>query len=88
MQLGCHPHPVAHLTRVCLLVGAVATLFLGIFVLKEVVEGDLPSLCDVVNLSYDTWHVLLLLLLVNVADNPRFNWIYMDRNLGVVDCFR
>ena len=73
--------------RVCLLVGAVVTLFLGISVLKEVVEGDLPSLCHVENLSYETWHVLLLLL-VNVADNPRFNWIYMDRNLGVVDCFR
>ena len=87
MQHGCHPHPVAHPARVCLLVGAVATLFLGILLLKEVVEGDLPSLCDVVNLSYDTWHVLLLLL-VNVADNPRFNWIYMDQNLGVVDCFR
>jgi len=72
MQHGCHRHPVAHPTRVSLLVGAVATLFLGIFVLKEVVEGDLPSLCNVVNLSYDTWHALLLLL-VNVVDNPRFN---------------
>ena len=72
MQHGCHPHPVAQPTRVSLLIGVVATLFLGISVLKEVIEGDLPSLCDVVNLSYDTWHVLLLLL-VNVADNPRFN---------------
>ena len=86
MQHGCHPHPVAHPTRVCLLIGAVATLFLGILLLKEVVEGDQPSLCDVVNLSYDTWHVLLLL--VNVADNPRFIWIYKDRNHGIVDCFR
>jgi len=87
MQHGCHPHPVAHPTRVCLLVDAAATLFLGISVLKEVVEGDLPSLYDVVNLSYDTWHVLLLLL-VNMADNPRFIWIYKDQNLGIVDYFR
>ena len=58
--------------------------------LKEVVEGNLPSLYDVVNLSYDMWHVLLLLLLllVNVADNPRFIWIYKDQNLGIVDYFR
>ena len=87
MQHGCHPHPVAHPTRVCLLIGAVATLFLGISVLKEVVEGDLPSLYDVVNLSYDTWHVLLLLL-VNVADNPRFIRIYKDQNLGIIVYFR
>ena len=87
MQHGCHPHPVAHTTRVCLLVGAVATLFLGISVLKEVVEGNLPSFCNVVNLIYDTWHVLLLLL-VNVADNPRFIRIYKDQNLGIVDYFR
>ena len=86
MQHGCHPHPVAHPTRVCLLVGAVATLFLGILLLKEVIEGDQPSLYDVVNLSYDTWHVLLLL--VNVADNPKFIWIYKDRNHGIVDYFR
>jgi len=88
MQYGCHLHPVAHPTRVCLLVGAVVTLFLGISVLKEVVEGDLPSLYDVVNRSYGTWHVLLLLLLVNVADNPRFIRIYKDQNLGIVDYFR
>ena len=87
MQHGCHPHPVAQPTRVSLLIGVVATLFLGISVLKEVIEGDLPSLCDVVNLSYDTWHVLLLLL-VNVAHNPRFIWIYKDRNLGIVESFR
>ena len=87
MQHGCHPHPVAHPTRVCLLVCAVVTLFLGISVLKEVVEGDLPSLYDVVNLSYDTWHVLRLLL-VNVANNPRFIRIYKDQNLGIVDYFR
>ena len=86
MQYGCHPHPVAHPTRVCLLIGAVATLFLGISVLNEVVEGDLPSLWDVVNLSDDTWHVLLLL--VDVAENPRFIWIYKDWNLGIVESFR
>jgi len=39
--------------------------------LKEVVEGDLPSLYNVVNLSDDTWHMLLLLL-VDATDNPRF----------------
>ena len=70
-------HQVAHPTSVCLPIGAVATLFIGILLLKEVVEGDLPSLYDVVNLSYDRWHVLLLLL-VNVADNPRFIRIYKD----------
>jgi len=86
MQHGCHPHPVAHPTRVCLLIGAVATLFLGISVLNEVVEGDLPSIWDVVNQSDDTWHVLLLLL--DVAENPRFIWIYKDRNLGIVESFR
>ena len=86
MQHGCHPHPVAHPTRVCLLIGAVATLFLGMSVLNEVVEGDLPSIWDVVNQSDDTWHVLLLLL--DVAENPRFIWIYKDRNLGIVESFR
>ena len=71
MQHGYHHHSVAHPPGVCLHIGAVATLFLGISMLKEVVEGDLPSLCNVVNLSDDTWHMLLLLL-VDATDNPRF----------------
>jgi hypothetical protein len=54
--------------------------------LNKVVEGDLPSICSVVNLSDDTWHVLLLL--VDVAENSRFIWIYKDRNLGIVESFR
>ena len=86
MQHGCHPQSVAQPRGICLHVGALATLFLGISHLKEVVEGDLLSLCTVVNLSNHTWHVILLL--VYVAYNPSVIWIYQDLNLGIVESSR
>ena len=56
---GYHPHSLSHPP--------------GVSLLKEVVEGDLSSLCAVVNLSYNSWHVIPLL--VDVGHNPRFIWI-------------